>query len=711
MGVNQSEIDAVRELFSTLGGTSGAPSGQTADQKLIQQMAANRAVNAKTAAGSSGTTSITLATGRPQDPLWYWREKNLPYDVWKPEELEKVRTFSRLLYVTHPVMGSAVDIFTHYPLAGMEITCGKDANLAEFYNDLFMDQLGYEEFLGDCGRQYWIDGEALVLGSFNELMGVWDADELVLPEDVNIIRSPFLKEPRFEMRLPEHIRTIIQNKKPELEYRQIIESYPELVSYAHATSGQASDDRMLIPVSNILMQQIKRTGDSFHTRGIPIMTRAFRALAQEEQLNAAQDAIASRLYTPLILAKLGASAQELGTSTPWVPTQGDLDAFIVDVNAALSADFRLIVHHFAVSMESVFGRENFPDLQADFDRLTERQLQAFGISKTMLSGASSGETYAADALNRDLVSQLLTRYQKRMIKFFRKRAAVVADAQGHYDFERKGGRPVPIMEEVLETDEETGEQRIVERPKLLIPDLKIRSMNIKDEDKFHDFIEALQSSGVPISMKTRLTNVPIDFEEEMIAKTAEQVNLAVANQEVRKKTYMALRAAGLPIAQDLLDDFSPKFSESQKAADEPMPLDTLGVAEPPTTMAIAPSLNELDVTDSNDPHPNDGQISDVVSLPRNQQSVIDLSRPAESDEMRADMPKASSRLSALMPESDAEAWLASCEKVAWIPPSDGDMDSPDPIQMPVLGSFRTRRSGMRDPAIFYRGGDTEPVSG
>ncbi len=686
------DLDRISNLFKSarrIGSTERDPNAG-----VITQMALNRAANM----AKEGSSSISLATSRPTDPMFYWRQNNLPYDIWNDaEQLKQVRNFCRLLYVTHPVIGSAIDIYSKYPLSGMEVVCPKDTSVADFYNELFMDKLDYEEYLPNVGREYWTSGEAFPFGTFNELLGVWEADELLLPEDVNVIYSPFLPEPRFEMRLPKNIRDIIVNRKPELEYRQLMSAYPELAMYAHSSDFMnMDDDRYLIPVSNVLIHHVKRTGDSFHVRGVPILLRAFRSIVQEEMLSAAMDSIAQRLYTPLLMARLGASATDLGTSTPWVPDQGDLDAFLEDVNAALAGDFRLLITHFAVKMESVFGRESVPDLTQDFDRLTERQLQAFGLSKTMLSGGSGGETYAADALNRDLVSQLLVGFQRRIRRFFRRRAEVVAEAQGHYDFERKGGRPRPIMETVMEVDQETGEQRVIERPKLLIPDLRIRAMNMQDENKYHDLLETLRASGVPISMRSRLVNIPVDLEDEVDAVSDEQVDQAVKAQETRKRTYLALKAKGLPIPDDLKADFEPHVFQRGNGAEggiEEEVLPTVGLVDPASTLALAPTEEDLaageEVGTEDMPGMNDGV---VQILPRNRVLQNEVStRPPESDEQRADMPKAAVRVLAavdLSKMSEEELAAAGIEY-------DG--------MKPVIGSYRTRHSGVRDESFFYLG--------
>ena len=601
------------------------------DDPTLAEMRKNRRVNSRTATrvGGGGGASISFASGRPQDPMFYWKQNNLPFDYSKPDELAKIRAYCRIIYATHPVVASAIDVFSKYPLTGMEITC-KDDQLTEFYNTLFFDQLNYEEYLIDVGREYWTVGEAWPLGSFNETLGVWEDDELLNPDDIDVIRSPFLKEPRYEMKLPESLRHIIEKREPKWEFEALMRSYPELANFV------GHDARM--PVSNVLLKQLKFKADTFSTRGLPILMRGFRAIMQEEMLNAAQDAVASRLYTPLVLARLGASASDLGTNQPWIPTEDDIADFEEALDAALAGDFRVLTHHFAVQMDTVFGRENMPNLNSDFDRLTDRILQVFGMSKTMLSGAGQGETYAADAINRDLISQLLTTYQRIIKRFFQDRARVVAEAQEHYDYEERGGKRYPIMEEVLEVDEETGEQRIVEQPKLLVPDLQIKAMTMKDEADQRQFYEALRASGVPISMQSRMVNIPLDLDDEIQRVRDEQVQQAVEAQETRKATYLALKAKGLPIPEDLDADFTPKASTGQPqgpaAPEQPIP--TIGTTEPASTQALAPTEDEVAVDDE-----ESGGAS-VVELPVNR--ALERTRPAESDEQRASMPKPAYRL-------------------------------------------------------------------
>ncbi len=587
-----------------------------------------------------GSGDISFATARPRDIEFYWKQNNLPYDTDKPEELIRLRALCRALRRSHPLIGSAIDIFSKWPLVGMDYDC-KDPEIAEFHRTLFIDQLDYEEYLPQIGAEYWTVGEAWPLGSWNEDLGVWEADELINPDDVFVEKSPFLRDPRFFIRLPESLRQILRTGQPAHEYQALVQSYPELLHF--------TGDNARMPVSNHLLKQLRFKGDTFNHRGVPLLLRGLRPLIQEEMLNAAQDSISDRLSTPLVLVKIGASATDLGTANPWVPTADQIGDFEASMDAALAADFRMLTTHFAVNVESVFGKETMPNFDADFERLAEKQLQVFGMSKTMLSGAGSGETYAADALNRDLISQLLSTYQRYLRRFARERSEVVSEAQGHYDYEMRGGKKYPVMEEVLLVDEE-GNKHVEQRPKLLVPELKLRTMNMADEENTRQFLGSLRAEGVPISIKSRMVNVDIDLKEEIEATREEQIMLAVEAQEVRKATYARLRDLDLPIPADLMTDFGPKVLENgQKqdpAAAEPTRTPQMGVDDPQAP-ALAPTETDL-MTPPGEPLAAPGSPEDakVIPLPVNQAIPAGIpgqrSRPPESDEQRANMPKPAS---------------------------------------------------------------------
>jgi hypothetical protein len=223
----------------------------------------------------------------------------------------------------------------------------------------------------------------------------------------------------------------------------------------------------------------------------------------------------------------------------------------------------------------------------------------------------------------------------------------VAEAQEHFDYDVRNGKRYVKMEEILEVDEESGEQRIIEQPKLLIPDLQFKTMTLQNEETERQFTEALNAAGVPVPYKTRILGTGMDFDEIIEERTTEQVALAVAEQETRKQTYKALRDAGLPIPQDLIDDFRPKAAQAQQPQVAPagqdgvipglgqMPLDLPGLAPTPDDLAQAQNGDDPDAMA---PGTQAAPMGQVIMMPPQGQPQ----RPPESDEQRGNMPKPAS---------------------------------------------------------------------
>jgi hypothetical protein len=619
----------------------GAPDtgGRPTFAQHSTRMEATRKNNNKLRATAAGAGlqsggDIQMASGRPRDPMFYWRQNNIPFDFTKPEELKKIREFCRLLYMTHPVVAACVDIYSKLPLQGMHIEC-KDEQLVEFYTDLFLDQLKLEDHLVKLGRQYWLSGEIFSLGMWNESLGVWEDEQIISPDNVEVESSLFINKPRFLMKLPDQVRRVLTERAPVWEYQELIEEYPELMQFAK------EDD--LMPVSNYIMHQLRFEADDFSDRGISILMRAFRTIIQEEMLMTALDSIADRLYTPMIVAKLGASAQDLGTDDPWIPTDEQKLEFNQSIDAALAGDFRVLTTNFATNIETVFGRENVPDLSNDFDRITERILMAFGLSQTMLTGASAGETYAADALNRDVVTQLLTHYQRKLQQYFFDRASIVAEAQEHFDYEVRNGERFLVTEDIWEIDEETGEEVLYEQPKLLVPELKFKILNLSDESEMSDFIETLAGGGVPIPMRERIKRTGIDLDEMIEMKTQETIQLAVAEQRTRKELYATLVAEGLPIPDDLIKDFRPQAIAGPIGGGSDINVPTLGQG-PQVLPVLAPTEEDMegDQMAQGEQMLNDQttEETDPENNPDLQQEGDDV--PPESTEQMGRMPKPAS---------------------------------------------------------------------
>lgn len=531
---------------------------QQENNALIQAMGANRGLRKRASAGMGGG-DVYAAIPRFYDPLEYWDLSGLPWNVADEGHRHKLHKWLRLYYATHYLIPILIDIFTRFPLVGMELK-SKDPKLQSFYEELFLDQLDYPEFMVSLGREFWCVGEAFPMGSFDEDLGIWEREELINPEDVVIENFPLLGSKQLKIVPPDYLKKLAQTQSPAKEFRQLEINFPELIPYLRKNEH--------IPISGVLLKQVANTHTTWDDHGTPILLRGLRTLIHEEKLLASQDAIAERLYSPLILAQLG--MEDLGDGQgPWIPGPDELEAVRDEIDLALMSDFRLIVHHTGLKMENVFGREQMPRLGDDFDRIERRIMQIFGVNPSLLSAGSMSQPYASSALQAEFLNQILRTFQGYLKKHYRDRAMVVAEAQEHWAYEKKGETRIPIFEEVIVTDEETGEKRKERRHKLMIPDLEFATLDLRDEATERQFLQSMRQMGVPIPDHKLMVGVDMPMEDMVDEYNEELVKKTIAQQEAKMKTYKALKAANLPIPSDLKAEVEAVLGGGDDAAQSP----------------------------------------------------------------------------------------------------------------------------------------------
>lgn len=581
------------------------------NEALIDDFAQRRGSSHRMASGPNIGGDVFAAMPRFYSPIEYFEQAKIPYDVHNEKHRFELYHWLDMFYRTHYLIPILVDIFTRFPLVGLELH-SKDDSLKSFYEDLFFDRLDYEHFLTDLGREYWTLGQAFPLGHFNETLGIWEEEELLDPTMVKVKKYPIIGGEQFFLIPDKGLRDIVEKQTPKETYYLLERDYPELIPFIKANKD--------IPISNVLLKQVAFKASPRDLHGTPILLRALRTLMHEEKLMASQDAIAERLYSPLVLVKLG--ILDMGQNRgPWLPGPAEVSAIRDEFDLALSSDFRLIVHHAGIEVQNVFGREQMPRLGDDFDRIERRLMQVFGVNPSLLSGGAASQPYASSALQAEFLNQVLRTYQAFLKKHYIARAKIVAEAQEHYDYEKRGDTRIPITEEVLEHDPNTGEEVIVKKKKLLIPELRMKVLDLRDEATQRQFLQALKQQGVPIPDADVAMGMHYDFGEALARTQEEMIEKTVAQQEAKVKTYNILTAKGLPIPPDLkaevegMQGFEPQQpGDSTSVGIDPLQQGESIVMPPPPggTPAIGPNNPQRgqrpEVSDERSPIPPPGQV-------------------------------------------------------------------------------------------------------
>jgi hypothetical protein len=507
---------------------------------LIDDFRTRRA-RSRREASFSGGGDVFAALPRFYNPREYFEMSQIPYDIKDDKQRVELYKWLDMFYKTHYLVPTLVDIFTRFPLVGLELK-SKDKHLKAFYEDIFLDRLDYQEFLVKLGRYYWVMGEAFPLGHFNTTLGIWEEEELLDPSAVHVKRFPIIGGEQFYVEPDEALINLVKKREPKGAFYLLQRDFSDLIPFIQRQEP--------FPVDGVLLKQIANKVNPQDLHGTPILLRALRTLMHEEKLMASQDAIAERLYSPLILVKLG--IQDMGANQPpWLPSLGDVQSVRDDFDLALSSDFRLLVHHFGIEVQNVFGRDQMPKLGDDFDRIERRLMQVFGVNPSLLSAGSNSQPYASSALQAELMNQLMATFQRMLIKHYESRASIVAEAQEHFDYEQRGETRIPIMEEVLEIDPDTGEEILVEKPKLLYPEMRFQALDLRDEATQRQYMQAIRQMGVPIPDADLAFGMRYKFNEALEAVEDETIQKTVAQQDAKLTSYKVLKAKGLPIPPDL----------------------------------------------------------------------------------------------------------------------------------------------------------------
>lgn len=558
---------------------------------------------------------IQYTLPRLWDPASYGmvgNQQNTGFDLLRfdddPMVRQQVLLGLRNIAKTHAVSHACIEVYSRYPVQGLKLQ-HNNAEVERFFTELFLEDLDFENFLTDLGRSFWIDGTAFVYGNWSDELGLWVGEDLLDPLTMDIRRVPFASEDLVYMIPSDDLKSLARGQSTE--GRMFRQKFPDMAE-AIATGKDIlmSSDRVT------LIANKDRPSDLW---GTPVMLRSWNTLRLEDRMNSAMSATADRLYAPLIMFTVGG---QLPDGTQYIPSAGALEAFRSNLDAALSSDFRAIVTHQGVQSQEVIRGDRMNNFKQDIDMYDERIFMAWGLTSSILKPNSG--TYATSALEFQLASQMLSSYQKVLMKVYTKQAALVAESQKIYEYEKKGDslQVVKELREVWDEDANDGEGAFVvkELPKLAVPRMVFDSVNFKDEQKEREFRQALKKEGMPIADNDIAIGVDIDLDASAEKYISEVKKKKLDEARMNKEIYIAAVLQDLPVPPDV--------KTYMEAAIPPEELSRLveeyrdkQVSTPPELDTELGDAGELGVSSF------DGDIEGPSA------------RPEESDEQRADMPK------------------------------------------------------------------------
>lgn len=596
--------------------------------QMVYQLASGGATHSKFSKTASVGGNISFAFPRMFDPARNGMQGQTAnayggkYDLLKFDEDENVRTTileaCRNIMKTHPICKACLEVYSRFPTQGLRLQ-HEDKEIERFYTELFLEDLDFENFLIDFGKVFWTDGTAINFGNWSDSLGLWVGEEILDPLATRIERIPLINEDVVYMVPQESLKRMINENTPEANMFKA--AYPDVVDFIIR-----GDD---IPLSNdrvCVMANKDRPSDIW---GTPILLRAWNTLMLEDRMNSAMRATADRLYAPLLLFTIGG---KLPDGTEYIPPVQALDSFRSNLDAALSSDFRAIVTHSGVQAQEVIRGDRMNNFKNDIDMFDERIFNAWGLPASILKNQSG--TYASSALEFQLAAQMLSTYQKMLVKVYEKQARMVAEAQGHYETERNGEQVKVIYEkrEVWDPEAEDGAGAYVtkEVPKLSYPKMLFDVVNFKNEQEERKFRMELRKEGIPIADDDMAIGVDIDLDSSAEKYKQEQIRKKVDEAAVQDAVFRATSKQGIVVPPE-----TKKYLN-----DGIMSVTTKNELEKYESSEIVteeePEKEELETLDENAQMVQENEDIEANSLAKD---FGEGARPEISDEQRGDMPK------------------------------------------------------------------------
>ena len=400
-----------------------------------------------------------------------------------------VKIFARHFYRTEPIIATALDVHTEFPISQYSHICS-EPRVKEFFDYLAFEKLDMINLLLNIGLEYWKLGDVFPFGQFNESTGEWETFTLLNPDYVNLSSSIFATEPMIELIPDDQVMNIIKSG-PVGEFAELYKQFPEDV-IRQVKLGKN------ILLDNRLVSHIAHKASPYEMWGTPLMMRCFKTLIYKDKLRQAQDAIANRHITPLRVAKLGQPGEAY-------PSQEEIDDFRDTLLMGENDPNFFLIYHYGLSFEYVGSAGKILPLNTEFDFIQQELMMGLGITQAMLNG--DGSTYTNAQVGYDALARRYMTYRMRLENWIRRKVyKPIAEVQGFY--KHKNGLSLAGY-----TGKQLQKMASKKEIELIIPKIAWQQQDLTSNNSIMSFLEKLTEAGM-VSKTTVYPMLGLDPEVE-----------------------------------------------------------------------------------------------------------------------------------------------------------------------------------------------------
>lgn len=482
-----------------------------------------------------------------------------------PQSEREKRELYRFWYLTHPIVGAAIDFHTDVPMSKIRLSLpkGKDVRrnkqILHFYQEM-CNRIRLFQTLYDATHEYWLHGNAFLFVEDHDLtsevpehliMNVEDEEVGTIDYSGQVKTSRITKKvPKPESERSKNIREFVQ--KNYMGFQRVTILPPEQVKmevfqYTNKARMElipSEKDRLLVlrateqndaesaKIAEDIPEQIRNNllsgapiplntspyddflcssfcyhlahkKSAYDDRGVSLLERVLRTLVYQDKLRQAQTSIASRAMTPKRIV--------------WADkmSEVDVDSLRDQVDQALLDPDFTIVTNFEVHWDEIGSRDRLLDLSNEYETTNKMLYIGLRITEAMLTGES---TYSGERIHLDVMNTMYLLYREQIAELVEEWLfKPVAEKKGFWEEDEYGNRV------------------------LLYPKLQFTRLALRDNSELQDYMFNLYQKGsLPISFILELLN--IDYDDTMHQLLKDLFTPADANFNDFTKAILAAAA-------------------------------------------------------------------------------------------------------------------------------------------------------------------------
>lgn len=464
--------------------------------------------------------AVNITQQSPQ----YYNPLLVEINLLLPTKIREFNLWARHFYKIDPIVRSAIDLHSTFPMTGFYNVC-ENSKVKAYFDNIAFNVLNLPKLMQDVALEYWKLGNVFIFGEWDDEQVCWKRFTILNPDYIFIEGPVFGEAPTLKLDPSDSLRRAVSTN----QFDVINKLDPSIVQYVKR--GER------IPLSNFVIELDYGNGENkelevqqachlamklspYESIGIPLVYSCFRALILKDKAYRMLQHVLQSHITPIKMVKIGSD------TAPATPESMDTFKELLDETSQDPSAWLFVPH--TVNIDYITSAGKIVPMEPLNAFIKSEVLMGLGVSEQVLQGAGPQQSKGSAGLD-----VLLAKYSRLQEYFSRW-------------IEQNVYRPLSIIQGYI--DKDTGLP--------IVPKVCWEMMHLTRDVAERRLMSELQQRGL-ISKRTIRSSLGLDYEleekwikaekENDIKDKSEQVELAKQhNLTIPPEPGKPGAAAGVP---------------------------------------------------------------------------------------------------------------------------------------------------------------------